>query len=308
MAEDNSQRFSEFWLQATETDGPLPYQERLAFGELPSLLDVPTGLGKTAAAVLAWIWRRRFANESIRARTPRPPVYCLPMRVLVEQTYGEAVKWLDRLGLLAGFADWTERPDGLPTKLSQLKRGTNGESRGYHPDPDAARSGGWAMQHGDQGRHPIAVHLLLGGEEKSDWALWPERDGCGILDRHEAGRLTLVVLNTVRTAKEVFSQLQTAAANAAKKKGGPPQPEIYLLHSRFHPGDWRIRTNRLLNFTRAQDANSRVVESHPGFIVVATQIAEAAGKPNPKASHPTVHFAMGGEVAKDSILYFERPE
>ena len=30
---------------------------------------------------------------------------------------------------------------------------------------------------GDFGAHRIAVHLLLGGEEKSDWALWPERDG-----------------------------------------------------------------------------------------------------------------------------------
>jgi CRISPR-associated endonuclease/helicase Cas3 len=99
------------------------------------------------------------------------------MRVLVEQTYGEAVKWLDRLRLLAGLADWTEPgADKLPTKRSQLKRGTNGEGRGYEPDPDATQSDGWASQHGDQGNYRIAVHLLLGGEEKSDWALWPERD------------------------------------------------------------------------------------------------------------------------------------
>jgi CRISPR-associated endonuclease/helicase Cas3 len=99
------------------------------------------------------------------------------MRVLVEQTYCEAVKWLDRLGLLAGSADWTEPgSDGLPTKASQLDRGTSGQRRGYEREPGASRTGGWASENGDRGTHPIAVHLLLGGEERSDWALWPERD------------------------------------------------------------------------------------------------------------------------------------
>ena len=120
---------------------PLPYQTRLATGDpLPSLLDVPTGLGKTAAAVLAWVWRRRFACESVRNQTPRRLVYCLPMRMLVEQTHSEAKKWLDRLGLLAGPAERAETDaGGQPTN-------------------------------GDHAPHPIAVHLLLGGEEPSDWA------------------------------------------------------------------------------------------------------------------------------------------
>src|SRR5262249_9509583 len=140
--------FASMFHRATENPTPLPYQTRLALGDpLPSLLDVPTGLGKTAAAVLAWIWRSRFAREAIRNQTPRRLVYCLPMRVLVEQTYSEAVKWLDRLGLLAGLADWTElRSDGLPTKGSQLRRSANGQSRGYEPNPDATGSDGWASQ------------------------------------------------------------------------------------------------------------------------------------------------------------------
>jgi hypothetical protein len=29
------------------------------------------GLGKTAAAILAWLWRRRFADEQVRAQAPR---------------------------------------------------------------------------------------------------------------------------------------------------------------------------------------------------------------------------------------------
>jgi len=167
--------FDNLFQRATGAPKCLPYQERLAVGDpLPTLLDVPTGLGKTAAAILAWTWRRRFAQKD----TPRRLVYCLPMRVLVEQTFTEAVKWLDRLGLLAGSAEWTERgPDHLPTMWAQLVRSVNGQGRGYLSKPDAEYDKkGWAATSGDLGQYPIAVHLLLGGEEKSDWALWPERD------------------------------------------------------------------------------------------------------------------------------------
>ena len=146
-------------------DEPLGYQVRLATAErLPSLIDVPTGLGKTAAAVLAWLWRRRFHPEAeIRAQTPRRLVYCLPMRVLVEQTYAEMIRWLDRLGMLAGLATW----ENLAEK-KELE---------YEPKPEATQlvADGWAHRHGDRG-FPIAVHILMGGADRTDWVLWPERD------------------------------------------------------------------------------------------------------------------------------------
>ena len=43
--------FKKFFEQATEKE-PYHYQRRLAEENLPDLLDVPTGLGKTAAAIL----------------------------------------------------------------------------------------------------------------------------------------------------------------------------------------------------------------------------------------------------------------
>jgi CRISPR-associated endonuclease/helicase Cas3 len=171
--------FRELFTHATCGSEPYPYQERLAtVGDaLPVLLDVPTGLGKTAAVLLAWIWRRRFAADSVRSQTPRRLVYCLPMRVLVEQTFTESVRWLDRLGLLAGTATWTERDDSaLPTKNAQLVQAGNGDARGYRPSPEAEAASDWAVHNGDRGQHAIAVHLLMGGEDRSDWALWPERD------------------------------------------------------------------------------------------------------------------------------------
>lgn len=112
---------------------PYPFQKRFATSEeLPELIDIPTGMGKTDAVILGWLWRRRFdPREEIRNQTPRRLIYCLPMRVLVEQTKDKARKWLNNLEIL-------------------LDHPGNGEG--------------------------IAVTLLMGGEDKDDWDLYPERD------------------------------------------------------------------------------------------------------------------------------------
>lgn len=90
--------FEEFFRAATG-DPPFPYQRRLANGAgWPGLIEVPTGLGKTLSVVLAWLWRRREAHAA-RGTTPRRLVYCLPMRVLVEQTGDVVAGVLERLGL-----------------------------------------------------------------------------------------------------------------------------------------------------------------------------------------------------------------
>lgn len=85
-----------FGRQTDDDFKPFEYQRRLAEEKFdghswPDLLDVPTGMGKTAAVVLAWLWKRGW-RQGKRAQppghqTPRRLVYCLPMRVLVEQTY-----------------------------------------------------------------------------------------------------------------------------------------------------------------------------------------------------------------------------
>jgi len=73
---------------------PFPYQRRLAEAQTwPSILDVPTGLGKTEAIVLAWLYRR---HADVR-KTPRRLVYVLPQRTLVEQTVHRAEALLARL-------------------------------------------------------------------------------------------------------------------------------------------------------------------------------------------------------------------
>src|SRR5438045_1784045 len=94
--------FDEFFRTATTTDSrpdgyePHGYQQRIARDGLPSVVQAPTGTGKTGI-ILAWLWRR--THESFRDETPRRLVYALPQRNLVEQVAAEAERWLANLGL-----------------------------------------------------------------------------------------------------------------------------------------------------------------------------------------------------------------
>lgn len=107
---------------------PFPYQLRLAERPLPSLLHVPTGAGKTAAVTLSWIWRRRFHPDSaVRTQTPRRLVYCLPMRILVEQVHDTVQSYLKNLDL--------DGPDGI--RLHQLLGGNADDDWIGHPEADA---------------------------------------------------------------------------------------------------------------------------------------------------------------------------
>jgi CRISPR-associated endonuclease/helicase Cas3 len=102
---------------------PYGYQRRLAkLSEWPETLEVPTGAGKTAAVFLAWLWRRRFASDALRAATPKRLVFCLPMRALTSQTERAFTAWLRSLGLdappavhvvMGGAVDdaWLTSPD-----------------------------------------------------------------------------------------------------------------------------------------------------------------------------------------------------
>lgn len=61
------------------------------------LIRIPTGLGKTLGVLAAWIYNRIERQDDT---WPRRLVWCLPMRVLVEQTENEARRLLEKLHLL----------------------------------------------------------------------------------------------------------------------------------------------------------------------------------------------------------------
>jgi CRISPR-associated endonuclease/helicase Cas3 len=80
---------------------PYGYQRRLASGDAgttcqPKLINIPNGLGKTAAVILAWLWNHVHPQKT--ERTWRF-VCCLPMRTFMMQSEGEVKKWLNAQNL-----------------------------------------------------------------------------------------------------------------------------------------------------------------------------------------------------------------
>ena len=61
------------------------------------LIRIPTGMGKTLGVLAAWSWHRLHHQDDT---WPRRLVWCLPMRVLVEQTEVVVREALSRLNLL----------------------------------------------------------------------------------------------------------------------------------------------------------------------------------------------------------------
>lgn len=131
-----SQSFDDFFKRATGV-GPYPYQGRLA-GEdsgrpCASLrIHVPTGAGKTEAVLLAWLWNRIALG---RRDWPRRLVYCLPMRVLVEQTAERAERILRSLEL------YVDKPSqdlgGAKIALQVLMGGEANDEWDGHPERPA---------------------------------------------------------------------------------------------------------------------------------------------------------------------------
>lgn len=306
---------------------PHGYQERIAREGLPSVVEAPTGTGKTGV-ILAWLWRR--LSEEHGEATPRRLIYALPQRSLVDQVAGEARKWLANLGLTEQVAlhvvmggrgqtqgQWRDEMhklaivagtvDSLVSKA--LNRGY-GIARAIFPIdyalvtngahwiideiqlcPESTTTlrqlAGFAARFGtaepfgltcmsatvppglletvDNPRRGTTVEILP-AERVGELAV---RLGAGRTIRrleadpgnykavaaavrhlHRKGTLTLVVLNTVPAAREVYKQL----------RGGPY--ECTLLHSRFR-GTERARLM------------ADVVERPEDRLVVSTQVIEA---------------------------------
>lgn len=91
---------------------PFKWQEELSLSDKCGnrLIRIPTGFGKTAGVLTAWIWHRIIKQND---DWPRRLVWCLPMRVLVEQTESEVRTILKHLGTLWGEQETHENKVGV---------------------------------------------------------------------------------------------------------------------------------------------------------------------------------------------------
>jgi CRISPR-associated endonuclease/helicase Cas3 len=91
--------FNEFFKSLTSHGVPHEWQCSLADRDDYSsrLIRIPTGLGKTLGVLAAWLWHRVQRKDN---HWPRRLVWCLPMRVLVEQTEQVARQALGKVELL----------------------------------------------------------------------------------------------------------------------------------------------------------------------------------------------------------------
>ncbi len=86
--------YAHFFTKVSKHDKAHSWQKKLADSQNCGnrLIRIPTGFGKTLGVLTTWIWHRlQQRNE----KWPRRLVWCLPMRVLVEQTGNEARKILE---------------------------------------------------------------------------------------------------------------------------------------------------------------------------------------------------------------------
>ncbi len=84
--------------ELTGHNKPHPWQRTLARENIcrNRIIKIPTGLGKTEGVIAAWIWHRLIRDDG-DTDWPTRLVWCLPMRVLVEQTVAIAQAMADKI-------------------------------------------------------------------------------------------------------------------------------------------------------------------------------------------------------------------
>ncbi|MDE0190443.1 MAG: Fic family protein [Gammaproteobacteria bacterium] len=123
---DPDRTFEQFFARLTGGRNAHRWQSDLAAPEGCGnrLIRIPTGFGKTLGVLAAWCWHRLERRD---VDWPRRLVWCLPMRVLVEQTEHEVRSALERIGML-----W----DG---------QGSRDGTVGVHPIMGGANAGRWHL-------------------------------------------------------------------------------------------------------------------------------------------------------------------
>jgi CRISPR-associated endonuclease/helicase Cas3 len=331
--------FSDWFTRVAGVPAPYPWQREVGNASLcvDRLLRVPTGFGKTAGTILPWIFRRVVEQ---RRDWPTRLVYCLPMRVLAEQTEREIRAWLERaelsvpVNVLMGGVEQTrwvaapERPQILvgtqdmilsralmrgyasgralwpmeyglihndslwvvdEVQLMDVGLATTAQLRAFRatlPPSERPRATWWMSATLQESWLKTVDHAALMGPEElprttipaalRTGGLWEVRKSLDrradvgtpdeiaklVVERHNPTSLTLVVVNTVKRALEVYKCIEKA-----RRKTKAVEADLRVVHSRFRGAERRTWASEFLRRGASMPAAGR--------IVVATQIVEA---------------------------------
>jgi CRISPR-associated endonuclease/helicase Cas3 len=194
---------------------PHKWQERLLCrwfveGRIPDAVDIPTGLGKTAAMAL-WL-----AALSVGINLPRRLVYVVDRRTVVDQASEEA----DRLAAALGEAD------GDNSLINELRRGLGLKSR--QPLPVSTLRG----QHLDNRlwlEDPAAPAIIIGTVDMIGSRLLFE--GYGVSPRMRPVHAGLIGADALLMLDEahLVPPFASLLRSVAKMRAPPPVPRFHLM-------------------------------------------------------------------------------
>ena len=136
MNESNSHDSDRFFTRLAAVKEPHRWQREFSLQSTCGnrLIRIPTGFGKTLGVLAAWAWHRLCRRDD---DWPRRLVWCLPMRVLVEQTESQVRSALARVDLL-----WDGREDhSNKVGVHLLMGGADAGQWHLYPEHDAVLIG-----------------------------------------------------------------------------------------------------------------------------------------------------------------------
>lgn len=244
MTETIPSSYETFFSSVTGHGQPHGWQKALAASETPEnrLVRIPTGFGKTQGVLSAWLWNRVILGDD---RWPRRLVWCLPMRVLVEQTEQEVKTALSLLEIL-----WKEK-------------GSHNGKIGVHRLMGGADAGEWHL-------YPEECAVLIGTQDMllsralnrgyaSPRARWPmefgqlQQDALWVMDE--------VQLMDVGLATS--AQIQ-AFRDDDQRQGKTPRPAWTWWMSATLQPDWLQKSPDTMELTQDLPVTRIPVEARSG--------------------------------------------
>ena len=262
MVELSADDFSEFF-NAVHGVNPFPWQSRLARqviekGEWPSLLDLPTGTGKTATIDIAVFHLACEAERGPKRKAPLRILFVIDRRIVVDAAFQRARKIADAIkiadgGILENVANRLQSFAGDNAPVLQVTR-----LRGGMPqERDWARSPAQPLV-GVSTVDQVGSRLFFRGYGVSQ-RMWPVHAGL-------VGSDALWLLDEVHLSTPLDETLDAIVTGHPKQRGGviaemPRLAPFTVVRLSATPGESTEKPFRLSDEDRTHASLSRRLES-----------------------------------------------